>query len=155
MIRHFTASMVVLSQDGTHVLLVWHNASQKWVFPGGHIDAGETAGQAAQREVKEETGLQVRILDYAWELPGATWEPSPWITAIFPAPAKPERPGKPAEDAHEHIDMLFVGKADSTEPLSFPLDEVTHVAWFPVKGLGRLDGVRAEVPELAQMARAR
>ena len=32
-----------------------------WSFPGGHIEPGETARTAAQREVAEETGCQVRI----------------------------------------------------------------------------------------------
>jgi len=33
--------------------------SGKWVFPGGHIEFGETIFEAARREVMEETGLSV------------------------------------------------------------------------------------------------
>lgn len=32
-----------------------------WSFPGGHVEPGETARAAAQREVAEETGCAVRI----------------------------------------------------------------------------------------------
>ncbi len=38
-----------------------------WQFPGGHIEAGETVIQCAEREVREETGLQImhcRTADY-------------------------------------------------------------------------------------------
>jgi inorganic pyrophosphatase len=34
----------------------------EWVFPKGHLEAGERPEQAAIREVREETGLEVRIL---------------------------------------------------------------------------------------------
>lgn len=47
--RHLTASMAVIDPDTTEVLLVHHNATGKWVFPGGHIDPDETPGEAALR----------------------------------------------------------------------------------------------------------
>ncbi len=33
----------------------------KWVFPGGYVDRGESLETAAIREVKEESGLDVRL----------------------------------------------------------------------------------------------
>lgn len=33
----------------------------KWNFPGGHLELGESLAKAAEREVKEETGLEVTV----------------------------------------------------------------------------------------------
>ena len=57
------AAGVVFHYDGG-ILLVQRAiepAYGKWVFPGGYVDRGETLEAAALREVREESGLFVRL----------------------------------------------------------------------------------------------
>jgi ADP-ribose pyrophosphatase YjhB (NUDIX family) len=57
------ATGVVFTVNGG-VLLVRraiHPAYGKWVFPGGYVDRGESLEAAALREVREESGLAVRL----------------------------------------------------------------------------------------------
>jgi|WetSurMetagenome_2_1015567.scaffolds.fasta_scaffold364890_2 mutator protein MutT len=55
------AGVVVFDGMG-RVLLQKRSANEKlWGFPGGIIELGESAEEAAIREVREETGLDVKI----------------------------------------------------------------------------------------------
>lgn len=61
---------VVVFRDGAagEVLLVERGKEPvkgHWAFPGGKIEVGETVAQAAQREVREETGLPVEVPSHA------------------------------------------------------------------------------------------
>lgn len=39
-----------------------------WNFPGGHMELGETPEQTCVREVKEETGYDIRIIELFCEI---------------------------------------------------------------------------------------
>lgn len=49
----------VIARKG-RILLV-RNESGRWLFPGGRAKPGESARDAARREVREETGLRVDL----------------------------------------------------------------------------------------------
>lgn len=49
--------------DERYFLLVKNTNGKYWGFPKGHIEIGETEEETALREVKEETNLDVTILD--------------------------------------------------------------------------------------------
>jgi len=48
--------------DGLRFLLIKNRRSTNWGFPKGHVENYETAEQTARREIREETGLRVRLL---------------------------------------------------------------------------------------------
>ena len=56
-----SSKVAILNEDGK-VLTVKITGSEKFDAPGGHRKEGETAEEAAIREVKEETGLEVKSL---------------------------------------------------------------------------------------------
>jgi ADP-ribose pyrophosphatase YjhB (NUDIX family) len=53
------ASAVVVDQDG-RILLHRRDDNELWSIPGGAMETGERIADTAVREVKEETGLEVR-----------------------------------------------------------------------------------------------
>src|SRR5712692_7362437 len=54
------SSAVVVDDEG-RILLQRRSDSGNWALPGGTMDIGETFAESAIREVKEETGFDVRI----------------------------------------------------------------------------------------------
>jgi 8-oxo-dGTP pyrophosphatase MutT (NUDIX family) len=55
-----SANVVVVNEDGK-ILLIRRTDNGNVALPGGGMDLGESITQAAIREVKEETGLDVKI----------------------------------------------------------------------------------------------
>lgn len=56
-----TVSAYIIKNKKT--LLVHHILTGLWLPPGGHIDKNETPDEALLREIKEELGLEIRILN--------------------------------------------------------------------------------------------
>lgn len=53
--------IVEMGADRRVVLVRRRNRPLGWALPGGFIDLGETVEEAAVREVREETGLEVEL----------------------------------------------------------------------------------------------
>lgn len=61
---------VIIFDDKRRILLVKqsHEGRDIWMVPGGGIEDGESAAQAAVREVREETGLDIEVLRMIWHV---------------------------------------------------------------------------------------
>jgi ADP-ribose pyrophosphatase YjhB (NUDIX family) len=102
--RDFTATTFVVYQGRTVLLL--HRKLGAWFPPGGHIDPHELPHDAAVREVREETGLEVELLDTGqWpagmprEFPGVLVLPQPYCILL-----EDIGPG------HQHIDLIYFAR---------------------------------------------
>ena len=117
---HVTCSAICVADDG-QVLMIHHRALDRWLFPGGHLEADDSSlRDAALRELMEETGIS----KVALSAPADEFAAMP---VHLDRHIIPENPAK-AEPAHPHYDFgfIFVGRTGAVAP---QLAEVTDCAW--------------------------
>ncbi|TNC34002.1 NUDIX domain-containing protein [Mumia zhuanghuii] len=126
--HHLTASALVVSDDGSRVLLTLHRRLRRWLQTGGHCeDQDSTLSGAALREATEESGIA-----------GLSVDPVPLRLDRHPVPCG-------GRDDAEHLDvqLLALAPADAVPAIS---EESLDLAWFRVDALPETDdSVRALV----------
>ena len=130
MLRQFTASAFVIDSH-KRMLLLWHRKHQKWLPPGGHIDPNELPEEAAARECKEETGLDVEIVGL---LQDDIYKDNPSEGKMLKAPIAlllEEIPPHGDHPAHQHIDFVYLARpTDENQVLSLQEKESEDIRWF-------------------------
>lgn len=128
---HIIAVTAFVERDGKFLIL---KRSEKeivrpgmWTLPGGKVERGESLAAAVQREIKEETGLEIEgNIEYAGD--GEFTRPDNYHVVIVRFKVKT----KPGE-------------------VKFPKEDFTDVAWIALGELDKYDlipGVRRDFEEL-------
>lgn len=79
---HFRAGVVAVVLDSSDRVLAFERTDLpgQWQLPQGGVDAGETAGEAAWRELHEETGLSSELVTLIDEYP--EWTVYQWPDGV-------------------------------------------------------------------------
>lgn len=114
------------------VLLRMHEKYHNWGSPGGHIDPGEDANQAAIREVWEEAGLKIELVGpEGWEKKDTATN-TDLVPPIFVNRHK-------INETHDHSAFVFVAHSDSrTINPQTKEDQGAECRWLTQKELDEL-----------------
>ena len=115
-----TVDIIIELNCGGIILIKRKNPPFGWALPGGFVDYGESLEEAAVREAREETSLQITLTSqlHTYSDPGRD-KRMHTITTVFCARAE----GKPvaADDAQ---DIGIFTKDTLPEPLAFDHNEI-------------------------------
>ncbi|MEY2789811.1 MAG: hypothetical protein RLZZ34_2954 [Verrucomicrobiota bacterium] len=123
----FTVAIFVVRE--AQVLLILHRKLGKWLPLGGHIELDEDPEQAALREAREESGLEIELLG---ERPPTT-EPG---TRALIAPRFLDIHRIHA--THEHIGMIYFARPAGGS-LALAAEEHLDIRWCTAEALDELD----------------
>jgi 8-oxo-dGTP pyrophosphatase MutT (NUDIX family) len=132
----FTVAIFVVHEG--RILLIHHRKLNAWLPLGGHIELDEDPEQAALREAKEESGLEVELLG---ERPPTT---SPGTRALIaPRFLDIHR----ISETHEHIGMIYwarpkktpAGRQRSQAEVQCATEEHHDIRWCSESDLAQMD----------------
>ncbi|MBI5733812.1 MAG: NUDIX domain-containing protein [Candidatus Kerfeldbacteria bacterium] len=109
------------------VLLIHHKKLNLWLAVGGHIDENETPDQALLREIKEEVGIDVEILNVS-NLPK---EANVKYNLATPFYVNVHSVGD-----HDHCSLFYVCRAINSEQLKIN-NELKNFGWFTKDDLNK------------------
>lgn len=103
-----TVGIFIFNSKGEILLLELHKWPGAYVVPGGHVELGERIEEAAVREAKEETGLDIYNLEFI-NFQQFIYDPAFW----------------------KHRHFIFFDFAAKTDSMDVVLnDEAQQYAWF-------------------------
>ncbi len=139
--KHFTATAFIIDSK-QRTLLLWHKRLMRWMPPGGHVEPNETPEDAAKRECKEETNLDVEIIGEKQEdlFIGNPAEgrmlTKPLAILLEEIPASAER----GEPAHQHMDFLYIARpVNESQAIQISEAESSEMRWFVLSEILALD----------------
>jgi 8-oxo-dGTP pyrophosphatase MutT (NUDIX family) len=129
--------------DRMQLLIIRHKLGGHWSFPKGHVERDETERQTAMREVKEETGVSIQILDgYRQQV---NYSPKPGVSkdvVYFLGYAADSRTVRQVEEVSE---LRWVDFNRAGDFLTYDNDKIllTSAEEYMEKNAGALPGIGA------------
>lgn len=122
---HMTGSSMIFNKERDKILMAYHNIYRSWSWTGGHADGEEDMLLVAEKEAKEETGVEtLRVLGKKAE--------NGFLSAVDVLPVWGHVKRGRYITSHLHLNLSYLFEAEEKEILHIKEDENSQVAWLPV-----------------------
>ena len=138
--RDFTVAVFVIHDN--RVLLHLHRKLGLWLPPGGHIEPNELPDEAALREVMEEAGIEIRLVQEGDPPANHPGQPRQLTRAV----------GIQLESIspdHEHIDLIYFAVPAGNTPSPTVSD---GMVWFSLDDIRSHADITEEIVDWSERA---
>ncbi|MBE6882722.1 MAG: NUDIX domain-containing protein [Ruminococcaceae bacterium] len=115
---HFTASAWVVNPARTKVMMIYHNIYNSWAWMGGHADGETDLLAVAEREAKEESGIE------------DIYPVSKDIASLEVVTVNGHEKKGEYVSAHLHLNVTYIFEAPEEQKLFVKPDENSGVMWI-------------------------
>jgi len=136
LVREFVSTVFVV--DKNKVLMTWNKKVNNWIPIGGHIEINELPSQSAIREAKEESGLDIELINPMIK--------SQCDNLIQPANMHLDI----IKENHHHMNLLYFGIVKGGECFKID-DEGKELRWFSMEELEK-ENLLPNIKEWAKKA---
>lgn len=120
-VAHLTASSVIVNEDVTQMLMIYHKIYDTWTWTGGHMDGDRDFLEVALKEAMEETGLK--------EIRPVTND----IASVDVLTVEGHMKHGDYVSAHLHLNVAYVFVARDKDALVLNEEETAGLAWVPIE----------------------
>lgn len=118
---------VYIRNDNNQFVMLHHRKLNKWVPPGGKVDPHEIPDEAAIRECKEETGLDVELVGELTPCEGGLLRPYGIQYNII------------KQDELAHYDLIYLAKPKEKQDFTISQREAHNIGWYSIEEIKSLD----------------
>ena len=133
----------LIIDESKRALLVKHKKLNKWLPPGGHIKENETPDDALHREIREEVGIEVELLNVV---------KIPERGNIKRQLAVPFYVNVHSVGDHDHCCFYYLCRPKGKSELKVNESEIEAARWFSMEEIEKSKEIGEDVKNLVALA---
>ncbi len=135
----------IIKNKNGEIILIKHKWKNSWVLPGWHIEKKENLYSAIKREIKEELGINIKILWKKLWLEVEWLKEKPLPISIYKLEYKNKKWKK-----ENRLEYIFYAKIKD-EIIKTQIEEVDEYKWFTKEQIENLENTYDSIKALVKI----
>lgn len=136
--KRIVRCQAIILKDNRILVLRQYNYKRQeeyWMLPGGGLEDRETEEECIEREIKEETNLDVQVIEVLFDEPGNGKDVyQRYVTFLcVPIPGSVESTGSETVSYRKILELIWVSPSDEVQWNDYMLKEQFYPSMYRIK----------------------